>query len=132
MNKTQLICLVVAIVTVLLAGVVMQARSHLRHYLMGSGRMIGDELIAATNSTRVVHLSPNLRSRLGDLLSSPAKVEEVLLGDAFEKDGGAQISLVLGNQRGLRIGLRLKQADEDDRFQILGYWTIAEGQPAPD
>lgn len=131
MNKTQLACLVVAIVTVLLAGVVMQARRHLHLYLMGSGRMIGEELIATTNSTRVVHLGPSLHSRLGDLLSSPAKVEEVRLGDAFEQDGRAQLSVVLGNQHGLRIGLRLRQAEEHDKFHILGHWTVSEGQREP-
>jgi hypothetical protein len=131
MNKTQLACLVVAIVTVLLVGVVMQARSHLHLYLMGSGRMIGEELIATTNSTKVVHLEQGLPSRLGELLSSPTRVDAVWTGDAFKESARADVCVALSNQDELSLGLRIKRANKSNSFHILGYWTIAEGSAEP-
>jgi len=93
--------------------------------------MIGEELITTTNSTRLIHLGSGLRSRLAELLSSPATVEAVSLGDNPAGEERADAIVVVSNQRGLRLGIRIKQAEVRDKFHILGYQTISEGQPAP-
>ena len=125
MNKTQLICLLVTILLVMTAGAWIHGRSHYRHYVLAHGRMIGEELIESTNSTHVVQLGADLKGYLEKFLRSPAVFEEVVLGDDSVGDGTADACVFLQNERGERLGIRIRQADVPQRFHILGYWTAA-------
>jgi hypothetical protein len=130
-NKTQPICLLVAILIVATAGAWLHARNRHHEYVLAHGRMIGEELITTTNSTKVVHLEQRLRSRLAELLSSPTRVDAVWTGDAFKESNRADVCVALSNQDGLVLGLRIKRANKSNSFHILGYWTIAEGSAEP-
>lgn len=90
--------------------------------------MIGQELIATTNSARLVHIGSGLYGRLATFLTSPAGVADVLLGDEASPigDGRACSRLVVSNASGVRLGIRLRQDSEPERFHILGFWTITE------
>ena len=53
-------------------------------------------------------------------------IESVTRGDRSVGDGTADACLTLANTHGLRVGIRIKQADLPQKFHILGYWTISE------
>lgn len=125
MNKTQLICLLVTILLVMLVGGWIHGRDQHRYYVLAHGRMIGEELIKSTNSTHVVHLGTDLKEYLEKFLSSPSAVDDVVLGDSQVGDGTADACVFLHNERGERLGIRVRQADVPQRFHILGYWTAS-------
>lgn len=128
MNKWQLICPL----TVLLLGIsilaVVQGRKNYHAFVLSHGMMIGNELIATTNSSHAAHVGERLKKRLAEFLASPAKVKEVTLGDSPVGDGTATACITLENQKSARLGIRLKQSDKMDKFDVLGFWTIAEGE----
>ena len=126
MNRTQLYCFAAALAIALFVGSLIHGRELHGHYLLAHGRMIGEGLIATTNSTYVVQLGSSLKGRLEDLLQSPAVVESVTLGDNSVGDGTADACLTLANTHGLRVGIRIKQADLPKKFHVLRYGTISE------
>ncbi len=107
---------------------VVTGANHHRYYLYAQTRMIGQELIATTNSTRLVHLGSGLQKRLAEFLASPAGIAEAVLGDEPSPigDGAACSRLVVSNAAGGRLGIRLRQDSEPERFHVLGFWTITE------
>src|SRR6266853_455132 len=94
-----------------LVSLVSSASSHRRYYVSAQTRMIGQELIAATNSQRLVRLGPELENRLSQFLHSSSAVAEVRLGDEPSPigDGTACSRLILSNATGERLGVRLRQ-----------------------
>ena len=127
-NKWQIICPLVAIAIVAVVLVIVSGRNHHRYYVYAQTRMIGQELIAITNSTRLVHIGPGIQKKLSEFLSIPASVAEVLLGDEASPigDGAACSRLIVSNAAGGRLGIRLRQDVEPERFHVLGFWTITE------
>ena len=101
-----------------------------RHRLSERGRiwLIGHELIATTNSTRLLHVASGLEARLSKFLASPAGVAEVRLGDEPSPigNGTACSRLILSNAAGEHLGIRFGRASEPERFDVLGWWTITE------
>ena len=131
MNKWQVLCPLAAIAiaaVVFAVFAVVSGSNHHRYYVQAQTRMMGRELIATTNSARLVQLGPGLRKRLSEFLSSPAGVAEVVLGDAPSPigDGSACSRLVISNATGGRLGIRLRQDSEPERFHVLGVWTVTE------
>ena len=132
MNKWQIICPVVAMALVTVFGLAGQARRNARYYTSAQTEMIGQELVSATNSPRLVAVGPDLQNRLARFLASPGGVAKVLLGDEPSPigDGTACSRLVLSNAVGGRLGIRLGPAGRE-KFQALGFWTLTEPGAAP-
>src|SRR2546426_7540907 len=93
-------------------------RNHRRYYVYAQTWMIGQELIAATNSTRLVQIGSGLQKRLSEFLVSPVGVAEVELGDEPSPigDGTACSRVIVSNATGGRLGIRLRQDAEPERF----------------
>jgi hypothetical protein len=133
MNKWQLICPMVAIALVAIFGLAGQGRRNHRYYVSAQTRMIGQDLIKQTNSSRLVRIGPGLQDRLSGFLAAPSGVADALLGDEPHLgDGSACSRLVLSNAVGERLGIQLRQDSEPEKFHVLGYWTIAEPSGAVD
>ncbi|HRY49498.1 MAG TPA: hypothetical protein P5186_15720 [Candidatus Paceibacterota bacterium] len=128
MNKWQIICPLVAIAIVAVVFAMVSGRNHHCYYVYAQTRMIGQELITATNSTRLVQIGSGFRKRLSEFLVSPAGVAEVELGDEPSPigDGTACSRVIVSNATGGRLGMRLRQDAEPERFHVLGFWTITE------
>jgi hypothetical protein len=90
--------------------------------------MIGRDLIARTNSERLVQIGSALPLRLSSFLRSSSAVAEVKLGDEPSPigDGTASSRLILSNAVGERLGIRLRSCAEPERFRVLGFWTVTE------
>ncbi len=137
MNKWQIICPLVAMAIVGVVFAIVSGSNHHRYYVYAQSRMIGEELVATTNSARLVHIGSGLQKRLSEFLVSPAGVAEVLLGDEPSPigDGAACSRVIVSNAVGGRLGIRLRQDAKPERFHVLGFWTITEdgaangGQP---
>ena len=127
-NKWQIICPVVALAIVALVFAVIGGRVRHRYYLYAQTDIIGEELCTTTNSPRLAQIGPELQKRLADFLSSPSGVAEVQLDDVSSPigDGSACSRLILSNAVEERIGIRLRQDSEPERFHVLGYWTVIE------
>lgn len=107
---------------------VVQGRNHHRIFILSRGRTIGTELIATTNSDHVVHVGEELRTQLAKLLVSPTKVKEVTLGDGPLGNGTANVCITIENKNGEALEIRIKQSSIPDKFDILGFWTIARSE----
>jgi hypothetical protein len=127
-NKWQIICPVVSIGIVAVVFAMISGRSHHRYFIYAHSRMVGEELAATTNSPHLVQIGPGLQKRLSDFLVLPAGLSDVLIGDEPSPigDGSACSRVVLSNATGGRLGIRLRQDVEPERFQVLGFWTITE------
>jgi hypothetical protein len=134
MNKWQIICPVTALALVAIFGLVSLGRREHRAYVIAQTRMIGVELTRGTNSPWLAEIKPALRARLAEFLTSKVAVAEVLPGDepAPVGDGTACSRLILSNNVGERIGIRLQQDAGPERFHALGFWTITELQHGAD
>jgi hypothetical protein len=127
-NKWQIICPLAAIALVVIVFAMVSGANHRRYDVQAQTRMIGQELIATTNSTRLVQVGSGLQKRLSEFLTSPAGVADVTLGDEPSPigDGTACSRLIVSNATGGRLGIRLRQDSEPERFHVLGFWTITE------
>jgi hypothetical protein len=127
-NKWQLIGPLALALIGGLFFVSVQGLDHHRYYIRTQTRMIGTELIATTNSTRLVHIGTDLRQQLVTLLSSPVGFDDVLLGDepAPIGNGSAECRLILTNAVGARLGMRLRPADALEKFEVLGFWSVRD------
>jgi hypothetical protein len=128
MNKWQIICPLVAIALVVIVFTAIRGRAHRAYYIQAHTRMIGEDLIARTNSSHLVQIGPGLRKRLSDFLAFPSGVADVQLGDEPSPIGGgaACSRLVVSNVTGGRLGIRFRQDSAPERFHVLGFWTITE------
>ena len=123
MNKWQIICPVAALlVGGMVAGFVAVRGQH-RGVIVAASSSIGRDLISTTNSTHLVRVNPYLRARLSQLLGSPTRVAAVLPGDEPPPagDGMACSRLVLTNNAGQRLLIRLRQADRSGMFDVVGF-----------
>ncbi len=89
---------------------------------------IGRDLVASTNSTQLEPLQPMLQRRLAQLLSTPARVEAVRLGDEPrpETDLKATARLYLVNERNERLGIRVQREYRSEMYRVVGFW-VPEG-----
>jgi hypothetical protein len=121
MNKWQIICpLAALLIFSLVAGVIVMRGQH-RAVILSASSAIGTELLERTNSTRLVRLSPFLRTRLAQLYGSPTRVAGVLVGDAPppDGDGTACSRVVLTNVAGGRLLIRLRTAGA--KYEVAGF-----------
>ena len=126
MNKSQVIAPLVALVV---AGVILalyQGRKHHRYFVNARSRQIGSDLIQRTNSVLLVQIGSGLREQLSQLLGSPTGVAEIRIGDepAPIGDGSADSRLLLTNEQGKSLGIRLRQNADPEKFHVLGYWNL--------
>ena len=125
MNRTQLIALLVALAIAGAVAFLSMSGPRDPRALAAQTMQIGQELIATTNSPRLVVIGAGLKVRLAQLLASPTLIEEVLPGDEPQPlgDGKATTRLILKNQNGERLGIRLRKREDGDKVDVLGYWT---------
>src|SRR6185295_11251662 len=81
MNKWQIICPLVTLTLVAVVFARISGANHCRAYVYAHSRMIGQELVATTNSPHLVHIGPGLTQRLSEFLAFPTGVAGVELGD---------------------------------------------------
>jgi len=127
MNKWQIICAVAILLAAAMLAPFVVKRSQQRGVISAASRSLGVELIASTNSSRLVRMSPYLRARLEQMLGSPTHVASVLLGDEAPPvgDGSACSRLVLTNAAGQRLLIRLRQAG-DGTFEMVGFRSLSD------
>jgi hypothetical protein len=127
-NKWQIICPVVALLIVGLVFGVIAIRGQHRGFISVASRSTGGDLIASTNSSHLVRIGPDLQARLAELLSSRTHIADVLLGDEPSPygDGAASIRLILTNEAGKGLLIRLRSAEESGMFHVLGFRTVSE------
>src|SRR5881397_3237351 len=116
------------IAVVVFAFVQVRRGGHYRAYLGAQGQQIARELIATTNSLRLVALGPQLREQLAAYLGSPAGVEDVKFGDvpAPAGNGQAAVCVFLTNATNQRLVLRLHQSPINDKFDLVGIWLLTK------
>jgi hypothetical protein len=128
MNKWQIICPIAALLVVGMVMAVVATRTQHRGIIIAASSSIGHDLITATNSSHLVRVNPFLRSRLSHLLGSPTHVAAVLPGDtpAPAGDGQACSRLVLTNNAGQRLLIRLRQAGGSGMFDVVGFQSLSD------
>ena len=126
MNKWQIICPLVAMAIAALVFLRIASRGQHRAYIVAASDNIGRDLIVSTNSPHLVRVGPDLTARLGELLSATTHVAAVSLGDAPAPfgDGRACSRVVLTNEQGRGISIRLCRANVRGKFNVLGYQTV--------
>lgn len=124
MNKWQIISPLALLTVVGLLVAMVHGRHHHRSYVTAQTRMVGQELIAATNSPRLVNVDQAFTRSLSMFLASPAKVSNVQLGDEPPPfgDGTACSRLSLTNAAGRRLRIRFGLTPSFERFRIVSYW----------
>ncbi|MEY2411187.1 MAG: hypothetical protein QOF48_3857 [Verrucomicrobiota bacterium] len=131
MNKWQIICPIVAMAVVLFIAVPIAGHyamaNQRRHAIRVASGGIGRELITSTNSPRLVHIGTDLRARLSGLLSTTTRVCTVLPGDDPRPigDGRADSRLVLTNDAGEGLLIRLRQERGTTVFHVLGFRRVS-------
>lgn len=128
MNKWQIICPLVAIGLAASVFAIVHGRTEHRGFVLSISRQIGHELIARTNSVHLISSGSDLRARIGDFFLQPVQVDAVLLGDEPSPIGNGRAStrLILKNAKQERLGIRLRQDSDPEKFQILGFWTLKD------
>jgi hypothetical protein len=128
MKKWQITCLISAILIAGLAFEILTIRRQHRQFVNDSLRSIGSDLITSAYSPRLLRVSPDLHARLSELRSARTRVGDVLFGDEMTPtgQGTAWCRLLLTNDAGKGLLLRLDLADKSGRFRVLGYRLISE------
>src|SRR4051812_24955130 len=127
MNKWQIICPVAAMLIAALVFGIIAVRGQHRGFISVASRSIGGDLIASTNSSHLVRIGPDLQAYLAELLSARTHIAAVLLGDEPSPigDGTACSRLVLTNDAGRGLLIRLRPAEESGMFHVLGFKTVS-------
>ena len=121
MNKWQIICPVAALIVAGMVVAVVAVKAQRRGIIIAASSSIGHDLITATNSSRLVYVSPYLKAQLSTLLGSPTRVGAVLSGDEPNGGGMACSRLVLTNSAGQRLVIRLRQEGGFGMFEVVGF-----------
>src|SRR5580765_1258728 len=105
---------------------IIAVRGQHRGFISMALRSIGGDLVKTTNSLHLVHISPQLHARLSDLLAARTHVAEVLLGDEPSPvgDGTACSRLVLTNEVGQGLVIRLRPAKHSAMFEVPGFRSL--------
>lgn len=99
--------------------------SHGRALLLHETRMIGEELLTNTNSSRIANLDPesSLHKSLALLFYTNAMVAQITLTNEpsiIDKRKAASL-LVLSNAAGQTLRIRLQRASERDKYDVLTF-----------
>ena len=128
MNKWQIICPLSLMLSIGLVFGMITIRSQHREFINVAARSIGSDLIASSRSSHLVYFGSALQTSLSELKSTRAQVADVLFGDEMPPagDGMAACRLVLTNDAGKGLIIRLRVADKAGSFQVLGCRTFSE------
>lgn len=132
--KQQVIALGILLILGCVGLAVVNGLRHRQSFVLGHTRNVGLDLVAHTNSTHLARINPLLHQQLAHLLRAPTHIEKTLAGDEPPPlgNGKACSRLILSNENGERMGIRLMQADKPERFLILGFWMPTdEGKDRP-
>src|SRR5262249_26252117 len=107
---------------------VLSGRSQRRALIIVGTQAVGRDLIACTNSARLIRLGPDLQARLSSLFETPTHVAKVFLGDepAPFGDGRACSRLVFTNASGQGLLIRLRQGDSPSNFNVLDFRNVSQ------
>ena len=91
-------------------------------------RAIGRDLLQSGTSVRLARVPPLLAERLADFSGRGAGIASVHRGDAPIPfgDGRAQAVVVIQNEKGERIGIRLRIREGRGASECLGFWTLPD------
>src|SRR6266496_176133 len=123
MNKSQIICPVVAMMLTAFVFGLFGIRGQRRAAILVASYSIGRELITSTNSSHLVSVGPEMQAHLSGLLNATTRVSTVvLLGDEPRPigDGRACSRLILTNDAGHGLVVRLRQEPGTKVFNVLG------------
>ena len=128
MNKWHIICPLAAVAVAAAVAFQVVRVSANRETMDREVYQIGRELIATTNSSRLVRVGPVLARRLSAFLSLPSRVVEVRRGDDLppQEVRPASRRLILSNSRGERLSIRLRQDFAPGKFEVVGFRDITE------
>ena len=123
MNKQQIICLLVAMVILAAVVAMISSRNHRRHWLQANVTALAHELVTSTNSTHLLETPNSLEDCLARLLTAPAGVEHVLLGDDDSRTSGRRASarVILTNASHQSLTLRLRAESDATKFSVLSF-----------
>jgi hypothetical protein len=119
----RLILLVFAVVAVGLVAVAVLALRNIGKLQEKYIGALAQDLITTTNSPRLLYIQPEVKARLAELLAAPTRIAAIEHGDLPEPigDGRAMHHLVLTNEQGKQLGLRLRPV-KSDKLEIVGFW----------
>jgi hypothetical protein len=126
MNKWQIICPVAALIIGGLVALTIVVRSQQRGIIVAASSTVAHDLITLTNSQHLVRVNPYLRDQLSRMLASPAHVAAVLPGDEPSGGGMACSRLVLTNNAGRGLLIRLRQSDRSGMFDVVGFRSLSD------
>ena len=123
MNRWQIIYPVVAMLAVGSVLGMFAMRGKRRGFISAASYSIGSDLLTTTNSLRLIRVGPQLQARLSELLGARTHVAAVLFGDESSPfgDSTACSRLVLTNDVGRGLVIRLRQAEQPGMFNVLGF-----------
>ena len=126
LNKTQVLCAVGGLLLVLAVVAIYHGRHHTNVFILAQTRTIGAELLADTNSSKLIRIGPALNQQLTHLLASASAIEAVRLGDVPIGNGEACSHVILSNASGKRLGIRFRQDSDPEKFHVLGFWNLGK------
>ncbi len=136
LNKWQLICPVVAMGLVALVAGVLAIRSfnssHKDLYFARAS-IVGHDLVTKTNSEFLTSVTPELKSNLVALCSSPARLESLRHGELNPDDPSTEDALLsLANEAGATLQLTLRWQPKLRKFVPVSFTNTPPPQmPAP-
>jgi hypothetical protein len=123
------------LILVAIAWIAARAKQERRDLVLALSLSVGADLVHATNSQALTGVSAALQSDIKLIQASPTRVviqpgdDEPPLGD-----GHAQARLVLTNEAGHTLTMRLRPESEPGtglrKFRVLGYRKTEPGGPA--
>jgi hypothetical protein len=130
LDKKQIIMPLAVLAIVVIAASAIKGRKLHQSYLISRTVSIGQELINVTNSTRLVRIGDGLSGQLEQLLAHPTVIEDYRTGDApgLIGNGSADCLLLLSNTHGKRLGIRLRQDSDPEKFHVLGWWNLSTNE----
>jgi hypothetical protein len=130
MKKTRIIAPIIVVCLVAIAWVCFLSLRVRRNrdrdaQAVATSWEIGRELVATTNSTRLIEIQRGVQKRLGEFLTCPARVEAVRMGDEVRPADTLKATsrVYLVNDKSERLALRLEQDSDPGKFRVLGFWV---------
>jgi hypothetical protein len=122
MRWPQIICPLVALVIAAVVFGVVHSREHSHYYLRAHAEQVARDLIATTNSAKLVAFAPRLRQQLANYLGSPTAIQGVRFGDLPAPAGNGQAAVcVLLTNSNRPLVIRLAPTPSADKFDLLGF-----------
>jgi hypothetical protein len=121
MNKWQIICPLAAVALLVVWSATFSPGPNPPAFYAAAFQ-VSREVLATTNSTRLVSMDPALKSSLQDLLTSPANFAGMHMETNDQAEPAAKVlTLYFANEAGRRLDLKLRWDPKLKKFTTLGY-----------